>query len=171
LGVIPADVVAEKSPIVDLLSHYGIEVSDTSDTQIRCPWHADTTPSARVYVASNVIVCFTCARRYNSLDVYMHFEGQRLHREVRLPEALQALSDRYSILTHTQSVEASYARVKSALRESPVDDRQALELQFIKMYQATPEWWANEHVLKQLMLLDAGMRPSVEWLTEVRKLL
>lgn len=169
--MIPARLVADKVSVVALLGLYGIEVSDTSDTQIRCPWHADSTPSARVYMQGNCIVCFTCAKRFNSLDVFMHFESQKKGRPVRLREAIETLAERYGITSQANSVESSYARVRSALLADPVDDRDRLELEFIKLYQRTPRWWDNDTVLKQFVLLDSGMEPTMQWLSDVRKAL
>lgn len=40
-----------------------------------CPFHADTEPSLKHYPDSNTAYCFSCCRRYDSIDIVRQIEG------------------------------------------------------------------------------------------------
>lgn len=56
--------------ILDALRRIGVQVPDTERPfQIRCPFHDDETPSARVYPATDSLHCFACHRSWDVAGV------------------------------------------------------------------------------------------------------
>src|SRR5687767_3058650 len=53
--------------IFEMLSHMGVDVPEATH-QIRCPFHEDRSPSARVYADQNKIYCFTEQKGWDVID-------------------------------------------------------------------------------------------------------
>jgi len=52
-----------------VLSHYGLTINRNG--HVNCPFHADKTPSMRVYKDTNTVYCFSgnCATHGKAMDV------------------------------------------------------------------------------------------------------
>lgn len=53
--------------IFDVFERMGLQVTPETQ-QMRCPFHPDRSPSARVYADQNKLYCFTCQRGWDVID-------------------------------------------------------------------------------------------------------
>lgn len=60
--------IRRSNDMTDILSRYGVKVRGR---MCHCPFHGDKTPSAKVY--RDGIQCFTEGRKFDVIDVTMHF--------------------------------------------------------------------------------------------------
>lgn len=68
------EAVREKVTIFEVLERMGVDIAPETQ-QMRCPFHADRSPSARVYAEQNKIYCFTCQKSWDVIDaVAEHFK-------------------------------------------------------------------------------------------------
>lgn len=63
--------------IFDVARRYNLPWAEDTGRprQIRCPMHADSTPSARVYPATNSLYCWTCQRSAGPVGLVVAIEG------------------------------------------------------------------------------------------------
>jgi hypothetical protein len=64
----------EHVTIFDLFDRMGLDVTPETQ-QMRCPFHTDSNPSARVYAEQNKIYCFTCQRSWDVIDATQEHFG------------------------------------------------------------------------------------------------
>ncbi|MEM6767768.1 MAG: CHC2 zinc finger domain-containing protein [Bacteroidota bacterium] len=88
-----------------VLSHYGL-VPDKHG-KLRCPWHADKTPSLQVYLKTDSWTCFSSkceAGSGDQLDFIMKYEGISKHEALKKAETLVSHSlIHLPVPTHTRS--------------------------------------------------------------------
>lgn len=75
----------KKVNIFDVLDKFGVRYYGRTDQTIRCPSpvHGDSTPSAHIYSASNVIKCFGCNKVFGVLNFYLELRNLSLDQAVR----------------------------------------------------------------------------------------
>lgn len=83
--------------IFEMLDRMGIQLAEETQ-QIRCPFHADNNPSARIFADQNKIWCWTCQRGWDVIDAAQSHLGVGLH------EALTWLEQEFSIPGATQGL-------------------------------------------------------------------
>jgi len=60
--------------IFSVFERMGVRVERPETQQMKCPFHRDHSPSARVYAEQNVLYCFTCQKRWDVIQcVCDHF--------------------------------------------------------------------------------------------------
>lgn len=68
------EVIRERVTIFEIFERMGIDVPNETH-QMRCPFHNDHSPSARVYAEQNKIYCFTCQKSWDVIDAVVdHFK-------------------------------------------------------------------------------------------------
>lgn len=99
--------------IFDALRAIGHEVREGKTQQIRCPIHADRTPSARVYADENKVYCFTCAKRWDAIDLV------RLKYGLTFETAVEWLERNFQLPPASANVQAV---VRAQLKKPPMPD-------------------------------------------------
>lgn len=69
--------IKSRVPILDLISLFEINVRSSfgNERQCSCPFHGeDKHPSARIYVKTNSMYCFTCKKSYDVIDIIREFK-------------------------------------------------------------------------------------------------
>lgn len=74
-------------------SHGKVDLDFLHDQKTRCPVHNDSSPSAKVYVESNSVYCFTCGESWRPVGLYADGMG------VGFGEALRELLGRSGVAT------------------------------------------------------------------------
>lgn len=70
------DAVLDNVSIGDALRLVGVHVSgERFSRQIRCPFHDDERPSARVYPDTGTVYCFTCRKAWDVIGLVAQFNG------------------------------------------------------------------------------------------------
>ena len=65
----------------DVLKHFGVDLkfSGAREEQICCPFHGDSSPSARVYASSGEsgsgLYCWVCRKRWDVFNLWREFHG------------------------------------------------------------------------------------------------
>lgn len=104
-------------PILEVLRVLGVRLSGEGTQQIRCPFHEDRSPSARVYVADGEdhVHCFTCAKSWDSTALIAQKLG------LPLEAALEWLEHRFTVPPVSAQIDQ---RVRMQLRlplQAPLD--------------------------------------------------
>lgn len=97
--------------IFDLLERMNLHY-EVATQQIRCPFHNDHSPSARVYADQNKIFCFTEGRSWDVID------AAQSHLNCSLPEALGWLEQEFRIPGVAQTLQGTI-RTQLASRLPP----------------------------------------------------
>lgn len=97
--------------IFEVLAHFGIVLEEATQ-QIRCPFHEDRSPSARVYADQNKVYCFTCSKQWDVIDAAQTKLG------VSLGEAMTWLEQQFGVPGVLQTL-TSTVRTKLAQRQPP----------------------------------------------------
>ncbi|NDB58947.1 hypothetical protein EB001_10900 [bacterium] len=75
--------------IVDVLRHYGADMSRTSgQVNIRCPFHDDTHKSSSFNTRENIFNCFACGMQGNSLQIIAKKEGVDIREAKQFAEGI-----------------------------------------------------------------------------------
>ena len=76
----------------DLADYYGLYSGSRVETFIHCPFHTETTPSARFY-RDGLMFCFGCNKMYNPITFVMGME------DLEYKEAITWLEEKYDFKT------------------------------------------------------------------------
>ena len=77
--------VLEKSNIIDVLNHYGIEVHNGKAI---CPFHKDSNPSMMVSEKKQIAKCFACQMGGNAITFVQKYEEQVNHNPITINDAI-----------------------------------------------------------------------------------
>jgi DNA primase len=78
--------------ILDALERLGVALPAGKAThQIKCPFHVDSTPSARIYADNNRVFCFTCGKGWDPIEAARDLLG------VGFPEAVEWLEQQFGL--------------------------------------------------------------------------
>lgn len=82
--------IRERVTIFDVFEAMGLD--EPAEThQMRCPFHDDHSPSARVYADQNKLYCFTCQRTWDVIDAV------QTHWQLTFADALVWLEERFGV--------------------------------------------------------------------------
>lgn len=104
--------------IFDVFERMGIDVPHETQ-QMRCPFHADRSPSARVYADQNKLYCFTCQKSWDVIDAAQDHLG------VPFDDALVWLEQEFGVPGGTATL-TSTIRSQLTMRQ-PADLRLAVD--------------------------------------------
>ena len=102
--------------IFEVLSRFGVDLEEATQ-QIRCPFHDDHSPSARIYADQNKVYCFTEQKSWDIVDAVQTLL------QVSLPDALAWLEHEFNIPGATATLQGT-VRTQLASRP-PVDVKQS----------------------------------------------
>ena len=105
--------------IFDVLRAFGRDEPEETH-QLRCPFHPDHRPSARVYAEQNTIYCWTCQKRWDVIEAVGDYHG--------LPflDAVAWLEREFAVPTHATHLQAA---LRATLQQAAQPDyRCAAEL-------------------------------------------
>lgn len=78
--------IKQRLPIKKLLAHYGLipdsSTSSGRSNHIKCPFHADDTPSCKIYPETNTFHCFGCGKTGDVIDFIMFIEQCTKHEAI-----------------------------------------------------------------------------------------
>lgn len=130
--------IRDNLPIIQVASEYGLLITRQGNRHfISCPWHSEKTPSAELYPAQNKGFCHGCKQRFDSIDLWAHFNN------CNNTEAVKRLAERFeSNQQQKKRIVATY---------DYVDGRGELLFQAVRMepkgfYQRRPDGrggWVN----------------------------
>lgn len=117
--------------IFEVLERMGIDVPHETH-QMKCPFHADRSPSARVYADQNKIYCFTCQKSWDVIAAAQDHLG------VPFGDALVWLEQEFSVPGGASGVVGSIrsqllSRQPPDIRESVTMVEQRLKAQKAKL--------------------------------------
>jgi len=72
--------------IKTVLQHYNLVID--RNNHIRCPFHADDTPSCRIYPSINTFYCFGCGATGDQIELVQRLEGCSKHKALVKAAAL-----------------------------------------------------------------------------------
>lgn len=103
--------------IFELLARMGIDLPEATQ-QIKCPFHDDHSPSARVYSEQNKIYCFTEQKGWDVVDA-----AQAYLQTPSMSEALTWLEQEFAVPSLTQTLSSTIRtqltqRVNPSIRDS-----------------------------------------------------
>lgn len=84
--------------IFDVLEYYGVELVGHTTQQVRCPVHADRSPSARAYGDGNKIYCFKCAKLWDVISLVQAKE------HLPYEQALALLESRFTVPSASENL-------------------------------------------------------------------
>jgi hypothetical protein len=87
-------------PMVDLLRQFGMDYPDAT-AQIRCPFHDDHAPSARLYTEQQKVYCFTEQKSWDVVDAVQTL------RTCSLPDAVRWLEETFSVPALAATLQSS----------------------------------------------------------------
>lgn len=97
--------------IFDIFDKMG--VSEPADThQMKCPFHADSSPSARVYADQNKLYCWTCGKGWDVIEAVVD------HFKLTFTDALHWLEQEFGVPGVIQTLGGSI-RTQLASRVAP----------------------------------------------------
>lgn len=97
--------------IFELFEKMGVDVTPETQ-QMRCPFHADRNPSARVYAEQNKIYCFTCQKSWDVIEAAID------HYHLSFPDAVVWLEQEFGVPGGTTGLVGT-VRTQLASRVSP----------------------------------------------------
>lgn len=63
----------------DVFQHFGVSLNSSGEAQICCPFHGDSSPSARIYPSvgdsSSGVYCWVCRKRWDIFGLWKEFSG------------------------------------------------------------------------------------------------
>lgn len=142
----------EHVTIFDLFERMGVEVTPETQ-QMRCPFHPDSNPSARVYAEQNKIYCFTCQKGWDVIDAAME------HYQLSFQDALGWLESEFNVPGGMVSL-AGTIRTKLASR-APLDVKAVAETVELTLKQRRSAL-GFERYTKCLMALDLTVYEATE---------
>lgn len=104
--------------IFELFEKMGVDVTPETQ-QMRCPFHADRNPSARVYAEQNKIYCFTCQKSWDVIEAAID------HYHLSFPDAVIWLEQEFAVPGGTSGLVGTI-RTQLASRVAP-DIRQVAD--------------------------------------------
>jgi DNA primase len=103
------DTVKREVSIYDVLAQINVELPEGAQPQqVRCPFHTDTRPSARVY--DDHLHCFTCGQSWDAIAIVAQTYG------LRHTDAIAWLEDAFQVVPEGADPRAA---MRVALRAAP----------------------------------------------------
>jgi hypothetical protein len=134
--------------IFDVLREFGVEYPQEATQQVRCPFHEDRSPSARIYADQNKVFCFTEARSWDQIDAVETL------RQCNRPDALTWLEQTFGVPGLTQTLQGV---IRSQLASRiPPDAKQTTELVETRLRQERQRLGFVRYT-KLLMALDLSV--------------
>lgn len=140
------DEIRDRADIVDLIGEYVDLKRSGSNYMGLCPFHSEKTPSFSVSPSKSIFKCFGCGVGGDVITFIMKREN------LRFPEAVEFLADKYNVRLEVYKDENKEAREK---RNRIYEINREAGLHFLKNYQASQK---VQLYLKNRMLSDKTIR-------------
>lgn len=140
------DEIRDRADIVDLIGEYVDLKRSGSNYMGLCPFHSEKTPSFSVSPSKSIFKCFGCGVGGDVITFIMKREN------LRFPEAVEFLADKYNVRLEVYKDENKEAREK---RNRLYEINREAGLHFLKNYQASQK---VQLYLKNRMLSDKTIR-------------
>lgn len=153
--------VDEAVSIFTVARHYGLPWGEDIGRaqQVHCPMHADSTPSARVYSASDGGYCWTCQAFFGPCRLAAEMEG------IGIMAAARLLANRYAVdLTPDVDLD-EFRRLADTWEEGGTTNTpEARRAAALAVRAADQPWDACGPLLALYDVLDAGQLDPMDWL-------
>lgn len=130
--------------IFEVFDRMGLQVSPETQ-QMLCPFHPDTTPSARVFAEQNKIHCWTCQRGWDVIDAVM------THWNLPFHDAIVFIEDEFSVPGGIQSLRGA---IRTRLAAKATVDVKAVVDQVERGLAARRQQLGFERYTRLLQALD-----------------
>lgn len=130
--------------IFSVFERMGVSVRPETQ-QMKCPFHLDHSPSARVYAEQNVLYCFTCQKRWDVIQcVCDHFH-------LSFSDAVAWLEQEFGLGGVSPSLAGSIRMTLMATPKTPID---AIAATMAERFQQQKQTLGFERYSRALLALD-----------------
>ncbi len=141
---IRVEAIRQHVTIFDVFDRMGLQVTPETQ-QMRCPFHKDNTPSARVFADQNKVYCWTCQRGWDVLDAVMTYWN------LPFQEAITFVEDEFGVPGGIQSLRGT---IRSTLAAKATVDVKAVVEQVERSLMAKRTTLGFERYTRLLQALD-----------------
>lgn len=99
------NVILEQTNIFDVFDLFNVSYKGRVKQQLNCPFHADPTPSARVYPETDTFYCFQCHTPHNTISIASALSG------LRYGETLDYLVEKLQLDISDKALQAKVKKV------------------------------------------------------------
>lgn len=158
-------IVDEQVDIYTVAASYGLDWAEATGkaSQVHCPMHNDSTPSARVYPDSNSGYCWTCQMAFGPSRLVASVE------EVGITRAAHMLAARFAVDITPDADLSEFKRMAEGWEAGrPSDTPEARRAAGLAVRAPGKTWAEVETLLPLWDALDAGSIKPGDWLDVLR---